>query len=262
MHLEKLRKIVVIWTIGLLLKLLLLFFIRIRLVRVTVYGYQKEKLDHQGRGQAIVYNHTSLWETFVLVLLFSPFKCLFSLKHVPYIFIDKIHFFNKWWFWLFRPFVVALAGDDRREGLKAFARARELLEKGNTLILPPEGGRTENWGRIRGFKYSPSGKRIAKFPLALRKLFQDLDCFLLLVWSEGGERVVPNTALPTRVVVAGRTISENKKMVVFFSRFPRAWRETKVFVGDSLELRYAPKEEIVEWMENALLDTAEQGGQK
>ena len=262
MYLEKLRKIVVIWTIGLLFKLSLLFLMRIKLVKVTVHGYQKEKLDHQGRGQAIVYNHPSLWEPFVLVLLFTPFKCLFSLRHVPYIFVDKIHFFNKWWFWFFRPFFVALAGDDHREGLKAWARARDLLEKGSTLILPPEGGRTENWGKVRGFKYSPSGKRIARFPLALGKLFQDLDCFILPVWSEGGERVIPNTALPTRVVIAGRTVSESKKAVIFFSRFPRFWRETKVFVGDSLELRHAPKEEIVEWLENVLLDTAEQGGQQ
>jgi len=257
MFLEKTIKIIVIWTIGLAGKLALLVLMSKFPFkkRVEVYGFQKEKLDYSGRGQLIICNHPSLWEPVLLIFLFTPFKALFSLRHVPYIVVDRGNFYDKWWFFLFRPFVIAVERGEIREESKAPEKIRSLLEKGNIIILLPEGGRTENWDQVRGFR-SSSGKRIARFPLGLRKLLVGMNCLVLPIWSEGGDRVILNIILPTKVVISGRAIPKSKKIAVFLAIFPRVWRKTKIVVGDPFEASVLPEQETVEYLERSLLDTA------
>ena len=284
MFFEKVRKIAVVWTIGLLGKLALFILKRDwklpKLVlkrrikdckllikkyekRIEVCGYREEKLDHKGRGLIIICNHISLWEPFVLIFLVTSLKRLFSLRHIPRIVADKKNFQDKWYFLFFRPFIIAVDREDMSGGEEAAKKIRSVVNNGGIVILFPEAGRTENWIKVRGVKYSSSGKyRIARFPLGIRKIFLGLSCFVLPTWSEGGDRIIPNEVLPTRVRVAGRTVSKNKKLVMLMAIFPRFWRKSKVVLGDPLEVSSIPVDEIIERLQNALLDTAEQGGQK
>lgn len=282
MFFEKIIKILVAWTVGFPGKLVFFFLkrdwkypklmlkkrtrdwrvlIKIYERRVEVCGYRKEKLDHQGKGLIIISNHISLWEPFVLLFLVTSFKCLVFSKHIPYVVADKRNFQDKWWFLFFRPFIIAVDRDDKSRGEEAARKIRSAVNNGGVVILFPEAGRTENWVKVRGARYSSSGKHyIAKFPLGIRRIFLRLNCFVLPSWSEGGDRVIPNEAFPTRVKVAGKTISKNKKLVMIMARFPRFWRKSKIIFGDLLEIFSTPEDEIIERLEAALLETAEQGG--
>jgi 1-acyl-sn-glycerol-3-phosphate acyltransferase len=240
MYLEKIIKIVLIWTMGLLGKALFLFLILTKRARVT--GYRDEKLNHQGRGLIIICNHPSLYEPFLLPFLFASPRCLFSLKAVPYSLVDKKNYYDKWWFRLFRFFSVPIERENPRKEAETIEKTlRPMLEEGKILILFPEATRTFRGINYRGGKYSRSGQALARFPQGLSKLFYDMDCLVLLVWTRGGDRIIPNE------VDFSRTIS----------RIPRIWRQIKIKVGDLLEIRNIPEKEIIDWLEDTLLSLAE-----
>lgn len=255
MHLEKTKKIVVIWTIGLAGKFVLALLILFK--RLTLYGYRREKLSCRDRGLLVLCNHPSLWEPFLLIFLFTSFKCLFSLRDVPYVLVDKENFYDKRWFWLFRPFVIEVDRKKLRRMSRTSEKLRSVIKEGGTVILFPEGGRTDNWVRRRGIRYSFSGKYIARFPLGLRKLFSDMDFCILPNWSEGGERVILNEALPSKELVSGEANSFRKKIRRVAAWIPRIWRKTTITMGEPLSPRDIPEDKMVGWLEDALLSAAD-----
>ena len=138
-----------------------------------------------------------------------------------------------------------------RGNLKGEARAlrqmRGKLVEGKTLILAPEGGRTfkgEEFKVIREGKIdvvkslpeidSRDNKALRRFKPGIGWLVFKNKVEILPVWTEAGEGVIPNE-------------------FSFKLPFPRLWRQTRIKIGEPLDLGELPKKEIIEFLEDSIL---------
>jgi len=193
-------KLAVLWTIGALggtLFFLLRIFGRIRLM-----GYDIKKLYPTEKGLIVIYNHPSLWEPGILPFLLFPFF-LFSLRFAPYSAPDKRNFFDKWWFYLIRRFCIPI---DREKGrTKGLRELIKNVNQGKIVIVAPEGGRTdkgeefkvlENGGKIVIKKKHELTQndihKIRRFQRGFSALLKLTQAPVLPIWTEGGNRVIPN----------------------------------------------------------------------
>lgn len=137
--------------------------------------------------------------------------------------------------------------------VRALRRMREKLLEGKILILAPEGGRTfkgEEFKVIRGGEIDVvksllevdlrDNKALRRFKPGVGWLVFNTKAEILPVWTEGGERVIPNE-------------------FSFKLPFPRFWRQTKLKVGEPLDLGGLPKKEITEFLEDSILKMGAEG---
>ena len=130
---------------------------------------------------------------------------------------------------------------------RALRRMQEKLLEGKILILAPEGGRTfkgEEFKVIRGgeievVKGLPEvdlrdNKALRRFKPGISWLVFNTKSEVLPVWTEGGERVIPNR-------------------FSFKLPFPRFWRQIRIKIGEPLDLGELPKGEIAEFLEDSIL---------
>lgn len=241
MRLEKIKRVFSlvatffgVLIVGLLGKFLL--WLAKRVGWLEVIGYKKEKLDRRGKGLLIVCNHPDLWTPFLLPFIFASLKVFLSPKHIPISLADKKNY-KRWWTLPVRFGFVFIERGNWQEALKTIEQdLKPVLGARRILIAYPEGARTEKGIERRGAKYSLYGEKIALFPQGLAKLFEDMDFFVLPVWTRGGERVIPNE------------ISFSKTI----RKFAKFWRKTQIVIGEVSEI---PKEEknIIGWLEDTLL---------
>ncbi len=229
---EKIKLLVYVWTIGLFFGLIFLIFRITR--RIKIQGYSRSKLDPKDKGLSLISNHPSLWEPALLPFLFFPWY-LFSLRFVPFSVVDKTNYYDKLWFLPFRRVSIPIERGKSREEIKAVDAMIEMLRQGRILILYPEGRRTFKPGE---FKVSAPGNKIHKFPRGLRKLFGATSTPVLPIWTQGGDRVIPNKLAFPRFP---------------HFPFPRIWRQTIIKIGEPFILRTASKNEIIETLEDVLL---------
>ena len=233
---EKVKLFLLVWTVSLFLGLV---FLVLRLTkRVEVSGYSRKKLEPGEKGLILVSNHPSLWEPMLLPLLFFPWF-LFSLRLIPFSIVDKENYYDKRWFTPLRLVCLPIKRGSPREEVKSMEKMKEALAQGKILILFAEGGRT-----FKGeeFKSSPSGRKIRKFGKGLKRLFSNGEIIILPVWTEGGEKVVPNA--------------------LSFPRFPhfvfpRIWRKTIIKIGEPFRIEGVSKQEMIEIIEGTLLELGE-----
>jgi len=193
-------KLAVLWTIGALGGTL--FFLLIIFGRIRLTGYDIKKLYPSKKGLIVIYNHPSLWEPGLLPFLFFPFF-LFSLKFAPYSAPDKRNFFDKWWFYLIRCLCIPIDREKgRTKGLRELIRS---VNQGKIVMVAPEGGRTdkgeefkvlENKGKIvvkkkKELKLNDIHK-IRRFQRGFSALLKLTEAAVLPIWTEGGNRVIPN----------------------------------------------------------------------
>jgi 1-acyl-sn-glycerol-3-phosphate acyltransferase len=247
---DRIRLFVVAWSIG-LLGGLLLWLLRIT-TRVKVEGYNRRKLDPKDKGLILIHNHPSLWEPALLPFLFFPWY-LFSLRFVPLSIPDKRNYHDKWWFSLFRAVCIPMERGNPKGEARALRRMQEKLLEGRVLILAPEGGRTfkgEEFKVIRGGKIDVVGslpeidlrknKALRRFKPGVGWLVFNTKAEILPVWTEGGEEVIPNK-------------------FSFKLPFPRFWRQTRLKIGEPLDLGELPKKEITEFLEDSMLKVGAEG---
>jgi 1-acyl-sn-glycerol-3-phosphate acyltransferase len=241
---EKIKLFVVAWSIG-LLGGLLFWLLRI-ITRVKVQGYHRRKLTPKDKGLILIHNHPSLWEPALLPFLFSPWY-LFSLRFAPFSIPDKKNYHDKWWFSLLRAVCIPMERGSPKGEARALKRMKEKLSQGKVLILAPEGGRTfkgEEFKVIRGgeievvkglpevdLRYS---KALRRFKPGIGWLVFNTKAEILPVWTEGGERVIPNR-------------------LSFKLPFPRFWRQTLIKIGQPLDLAELSKGEITDFLEDLIL---------
>ena len=189
---EKIKLLVLVWTVGLLVGGLVWLLVILRIIKVN--GYRADKFSSKNKGLILLSNHPSLTEPAILpfLFLFSSKSYLFHLDKVPQSTPDKENYYDKPWFSFLRPVCVPIERGNGMEELRAIDGMREIAENGGVLILFGEGTRTFKGTKKRGAVYSPSGKKIARFPLGMRRLFRGLNCKILPIWTEGGERIIPN----------------------------------------------------------------------
>jgi len=242
---EKIKLLVVVWSIGLLGGLL--FWLLRMTKRVKVDGYDRRKLIPKDRGLILIHNHPSLWEPALLPFLFFPWY-LFSLRFVPFSAPDKKNYYDKWWFCFLRPICIPIERGNPKGEARALKEIQEHLVQGKVLILAPEGGRTfkgeefrvTREGRIdnvvRGLPeiYLGDNKRLRRFKPGISWLIFNTKTKILPVWTEGGEGVIPNE-------------------FSFKLPFPRLWRQTRIKIGEPLHLGELPKDEIIEFLEDSIL---------
>ena len=232
------------WSIG-LLGGLFLWFLRIT-TRVKVQGYSRSKFDPKGKGLILVHNHSSLWEPALFPFLFSPWY-LFSLRFVPFSTPDKINYYDKWWFSFFRAVCIPIERGNLKGEVRALKEMKDRLADGKILILAPEGGRTfkgEEFKVIRRGKIEvvrsiteidlKDDIVLRRFKSGIGWLVFNTKAIVLPVWTEGGERVIPNE--PS-----------------FKLPFPRFWRQSRIKIGEPIELEKLSKEEITEFLEDSIL---------
>src|SRR4030042_5493739 len=228
------------WSIG-LLGGLFLWLLRIT-TRVKVQGYSRSKLEPRDKGLILIHNHPSLWEPALLPFLFFPWY-LFSLRFVPFSTPDKINYHDKWWFSFFRIVCIPIERGNLKGEVRALKGMKERLAEGKILILAPEGGRS-----FKGeeFKIVRRGEievvkglseidlkddiLLRRFKSGIGWLVFNTKAVVLPVWTEGGERVIPNG--PS-----------------FQLPFPRFWKQTRIKIGEPLDLEKLSKEEINEFLE-------------
>ena len=124
---------------------------------------------------------------------------------------------------------------------------QERLVEGKIIILAPEGGRTfkgEEFKVIRGGKIDTvkglpeidlrGDKALRRFKPGISRLVFNTKSEILPVWTEGGEGVIPNK-------------------FSFKLPFPRLWRQTRIKIGEPLDLGDLPEKEITGFLEDAIL---------
>lgn len=234
---EKNKLLIIRWTMGLFFGLI--FWILKLTRRVKVQGYDRRKLDPENSGLILISNHPSFWEPALLPFLFFPWYLLSS-RFIPFSIVDKKDYHDKWWFFPFRGVCEPVERGNPKEEIKAIDRMREKLSQNQALILYGEGKRTfrrpfeESWE----VKRSESGKVIRKFPQGIRRLFLDISPLVLPVWTEGGDKVIPNLSSSPRFLL-------------------RIWRQTIIKIGEPRKLEGISKKKIVETLEDILLNLGE-----
>ena len=198
---DNLVKMVSLWTVGALGGVI---FSLLRIFgRIKVLGFDAKKLYPNKKGLIVIYNHPSLWEPGLIPFLFFPFF-LFSLRFTPYSTPDKKNFFDKWWFYFIRCFCIPIDREKgRSKGLRDLIR---YVNEGKIVIVAPEGGRTD---KGEDFKILRDGKiiirkkselsleennfpKIRRFQNGFSALLKFTEAPVLLVWTEGGDKVIPN----------------------------------------------------------------------
>jgi len=247
---EKIKLFVAAWSIG-LLGGLLFWLLRIT-NRVKVQGCERRKLDPKSKGLILIHNHPSLWEPALLPFLFFPWY-LFSSRFAPFSVPDKNNYYDKWWFSFLRIVCIPMERGNLKGEVRALRQIQEKLGEGKIIILAPEGGRTfkgEEFKVIREGKLdvvkslpeidSRGNKAIRRFKPGIGWLASKNNVEILPVWTEAGERVIPNE-------------------FSFKLPFPRFWRQARIKIGEPIDLGELPKKEIIELLEDSILKLGAEG---
>lgn len=160
-------------------------------------GYIKlvhpERFPLWQRGVILVSNHPSLLEPILLPglflrqFLFHPF--LFGPWSTP----DQANFQGIWWWWM-RPRAVFVPRGEGRLQMQALQHIRDILRKGDIVILFPEGGRTSSAGKQEVVLRSATGKSLRQLKAGLAYWAQKTQALVVPVWIEGTDAVLPNAA--------------------------------------------------------------------
>jgi len=241
---ERIKLLIVIWSAG-LLGGLLLWLLRLT-KRLKIQGYHQGKFKPNNKGLIVIYNHPSLWEPSFLPFLLFP-SYLFSPRFAPFSTPDKINYYDKWWFFLFRAVCIPIERGNLKGEVRALNEMKKKLAAGRILILAPEGGRTFKGDEFKVARSKEielvkdiSGtdlsyyQTLRRFKSGIGWLVYNTQANVLPVWAEGGESVIPNR-------------------YSFKLPFPRVWRQTKIKIGEPLDLGELSKKEIVEFLEDSML---------
>jgi len=242
---KKIKLFGIAWTIG--LGGGLLFWLLRVTRRVKVEGYDRRKFNSNHKGLILIHNHPSLWEPALLPFLFFPWY-LFSSHSVPFSIPDKKNYHDKWWFSSFRSVCIPVERENPREGMRALRLMKEKLAQGKVLILAPEGGRTFKGEEFRVIKDGEievvkglseidlrDNKALRRFKPGVSWLISNSKAEILPVWTEGGEGVILNESSSFKLP------------------FPRLWRQTRIKIGERLDLEKPPRKEIARLLEDSVL---------
>ncbi len=250
---KRIVRILAIWTAE--LAGFLIFCLLLILGRIRISGYRhllsfavKKILGREKRGAVLYYRHPSLFEPIIMPLLLFPFSLLFPSLN-PYSFPVKKNYYDKIWYASFRPLSEPVERGDYGKAIKLLEKMRDMAKEGKVLAFAPGGGRECNgtkWkvikdGRIETVTYwREDEKMIRKFQSGIYRLWLMTDVVFLPVWTEGGEKIIPN--------------KENYSSGDARFSCPRLWHSMKIIIRPQFELdRDTRRAEFLETTENNLL---------
>jgi len=144
--------------------------------------YNESGLPKNG---VVISNHPSRIETVILPSLFAKRCFLHPIKESPWSTPDKTNYYDKKvWFWL-RPRAIPIERGNSRQMVKALLKMKDVIEKGGTIILFPEGGRTFKGKR---FFYSKKGKRIRELKKGVSWLALKTNAPIVPIWVDWVEK--------------------------------------------------------------------------
>jgi len=231
----------VIYPFGMLLAGAFLIMCQLKYVRVTHW----ERFPHFKQRIILVANHPSMLDPFLISALFFRGYLLHPLKYGPLIVADKSNFYDSWyWFWL-RPFLIPVERGNKRAEAISFLRIKKAIDQGRVIIIFPEGGRT-----CRGtvFLRSKKRKKIRVLRKGVALLVAKTRATVVPVWIDGSEKFLPNSMterLFTRL------------------RFPKK-KSIQLKIGEPIHFgrgelqQISAKEEIMQVIANSLLQLADE----
>ena len=229
---KKVFMILYLWTVGLAGGLLFWFLVVLGRVRIEGYTLKKflQFIKSPG-GKIVIYNHPSLTEPALLPFLFFPWYLFFP-SAIPYSTPDKKNYYDKWWFFLFRPVSIPIVrkGKGRLRSFKDFLSI--VREKRKTIILAPEGGRTCRGTEFKALEdgkiitverddCQQDGPRIRRFQRGVLFLLRQAKTTFLPVWTVGGDKVMPNKASFSETLQL--FLSETLRLPL-----PRLWKRIRI----------------------------------
>jgi len=242
---DKIKWLILAWTIA-FFGGIIFWLLRITR-RIQIQGYKKPKLNPKPKGLILIHNHPSLWEPILLPFLFFP-RFLFDFSFIPFITPDKKYFFEKWWFSPFRQVCLPVPRGNLGGEMRILRKMKSVLDKGNILIIAPEGGRTFKGTKFKiikngeidfsnSLKENNKAKGIRRFKRGIGWLVARSQAEILLVWTEGGDKIIPNFSRPRFA-------------------FPRFWKKTiiKISKVSNLRRKRISEKEIVDILENMMLE--------
>ena len=169
----------------------------------------KERIPQDKRGLIVISNHPSLWEPILLGYLFYPDYVRHPVQ-VPLGTPDGKNYYEKWRWLFLRPIFIPV-NRDKPGDTSSFRKIKDALQRGKSIMIFPEGGRT-----FKGddHVYSESGKKVRRFKRGIAMIALNLGAPILPVWCENTDRVVP----PGKIV-------------------PRIWRRSVMKIGKLIETK-------------------------
>ena len=221
----------VIYPFGVLIAALLAILCVMRFVRIKRWNKFPKLLS----GTIVVANHPSMMDPFLVAAmcfkgyLYNPFK------YGPVVVADQNNFYDSWWFFLLRPFMISVKREDTISE-KRLEEMKKVIERGGTLVVFPEGGRTSSGKDILT---TPKGKKMRRLKPGIGYLILSTGASVFTLGIDGTERFFANN---------------RKGELYFFQRF--GFGKIVVKVGDFIfwQGKDLDRKKITSIVEKALLD--------
>jgi len=165
--------------------LIVAVFLVMRLAGFVKIAWPK-KIPHVGERIILVSNHKGMLDVLLLPALLWK-SCLRHPLRGPMVVADRKNFYDSWYFFLFRPFLIPVDREGNSD--KSLLRIKKALDQGRLVIYFYEGGRTH---KGKEFLYSESGKKIRKPKDGIGLLVSKTGADVQLLWIEGSDNAMPN----------------------------------------------------------------------
>lgn len=214
---DRVARLFLLYTLGVFLGLVMFVLEAFGIVRVL----HKERIPHKHNGMIGISNHESLVEPILNPLLFFYDYFYHPFKLCPISIPDKKNYMDKLFWWWLRFCAIAIDRNDRKKGMEALHKMKDVLKAGGIILPFPEGGRT-CFGKA--FTSSPGGKKIRVLDEVdkimegaggLSWVILQTNPTILPIWVEGGAEILPN--------------SPNRKKL--YHTFPRLWKKMTIKIG-------------------------------
>lgn len=176
----------IIYPFGIMLGFAVMLMCLIKALRILHwkrFPYFKKKV-------IIVANHPSLADPFLIASMFFYGFLLNPFAYGPLLVADRKNFYDSWWFFWLRPFMISVDRGNRESEAKSIRQIIEALNKGKRIVIFPEGGRT---CRGKDFLYSNKGKKIRKFKNGVGLIIRRTKAAVIPVWLDGTDDFFPNS---------------------------------------------------------------------
>lgn len=255
---KKMKRFLATWIVGIFIGIIYLILVVTRRIKIYSYGRLlkliiRKILKKEKRGVVLYFRHPSLYDPVTIPPLFLPFLLIF-LALIPYSVTDEINYYNKKWFWFFRTFSISIDRQNRRKAAEILqTRIRKVLDDGGLIAFAAGGGREgkgTEWKLIKNGRieivnaWNENEKMIRRFQSGIAWLSLNTDSIFLPVWTEGGERIIPN-------------IYDNNKTFPSLWQW-RPWEQLIIKIGEQFKPEGTSKQEIIEALEDALLKLGEE----
>lgn len=177
-----------IYPIGVFLTIVLLSLLMLRFLRIINW----KRFPHYQTGMVVIFNHPSIIDQFIVAMLFFKGFLVNPIKYSPLIVADANNFYNSWYFFWLRRFMISVDRGNKESEKLAFLRMTKEIKNGRILIIAPEGGRTFRGEEVE-FLYSPKGNKIRGFKNGIGLLVRKTKAKMLLLWFEGTDKFFLNS---------------------------------------------------------------------